>query len=125
MLGPCRVQLFVTLLVVGFLKQNVRADASILEHCVFFHRGRRYVHIYPADGPVLVLDAVNGLDALKYILNGVHGGVFARLKRKTLVPHILQGNDLAGYFFLTEFFAGDVFILRMIRAIHATVDAVV
>ena len=85
----------------------------------------RWADVDAADGAVLVLYAVAGVDTVKNILNGIHGRVLALCKGKTLVSHALQGNDLAGYFFLTEFFAGDVFILRMIRAIHATVDAVV
>jgi len=85
----------------------------------------RWADVDAADGAVLVLYAVAGVDTVKNILNGIHCRVLALCKGKTLVSHALQGNDLAGYFFLTGFFAGDVFILRMIRAIHATVDAVV
>ena len=71
-----------------------------------------------------MLYAVDDVDTFKNILNGIHGRVLARFKGKELVAHVLQGNTPASHLLLTDFFAGDVFILRMILAIHVTVDTV-
>jgi len=41
------------------------------------------------------------------------------------MPHVLQGDNLAAYLLLREFLAGDGTVLGMIRAIDATVHAIV
>ncbi len=52
MLGARGMELFVALLVVGLLEQDVGADARLPEHPVIFHRGCGDIHIHPADGAV-------------------------------------------------------------------------
>ena len=125
MLGARGVELFVALLVVGLLEQDVGADARILEHPVFFHGGGRDVHVDAADGPVLVADAVDGADAVEDVADGVHGGVLARFQGQTLMAHVLQGDDLAGHFLLGQLFADDVLVAGVVGAVDAAVDAVI
>ena len=55
------VKLFVILLVVRFLEQNVGTDTGFVQAAVILYRSRSNVYIYPADGSVLVLDAIDGL----------------------------------------------------------------
>ena len=51
------------------------------------------------------------------ILSGFQG--------KAFMPHVLQGDNLAAYLLLREFLAGNGTVLGMIRAIDATVHAIV
>ena len=41
------------------------------------------------------------------------------------MSHILQGNHLAFDFFLSQLDAGNVFVLHMIRTVHAAIDTVI
>ena len=125
MLGSGRVQLEIAFLVVGLLEQDVGADAGLLELAVVFDRGGCDVDVDAADGAVLVLDAVDGLDALEYVLDGVVDRVLSGLEREALVSHVLQGDDFLSDLLLGQLFAGDVAVLGVIRTVNAAVDAVV
>ena len=111
--------------VVGLLEKDIGADAGFLQLPVVFHSRRRNVDVDPADRPVFVLDAVDGLDTLEDILNRVVDRILARLDSEPLVPHILQGYDLSFNLLLGQLFAGDVLVFVVVRAVGAAVDAVV
>ena len=120
-----RMELFVSLLVVGFLEQDVGADAGILELLVILHCGRCDVDIDPADRAVLVLDAVDGLDALQDVLDGIFARVLTGFDGEPLVSHILQSDDLFADLFLGQLLARDGFVLSVVRTVDTAVHAVV
>ena len=120
-----RVQLLVRLFVVGLLKQDVRADAGILELAVVFDRGRGDVHVHAADRAVFVLDAVNRVKAFKNVLDRVVLRVLAGFEREPLVPHVLQRDHLGGDLLLRQLLAADVGVAAVVRTVGAAVDAVV
>ncbi len=124
-LGAGGVKLLVALLVVRFLEQDIGTDLGLLQHAVLVYRGGRDVHVHAADGPVLVLDGVDGFHALQDVLDGIALGVFARLDGKALVPHVLQGYHLCTDFLLRELLARNGAVLRVVWAVQATVHAIV
>ena len=124
-LRPGRVQALVTLLVVGLLEEDVGADARVVQFFVVFHRGGGDVDIHAANCAVLVMDAVDGLDAVEDVLDRVVHRVFARLDGEALVPHVLQGRHLADDFLLRQLFARNVLVLQVVGTVDAAVDAVV
>ena len=71
MLWPGWVQCLIGFLVVGFLEEDISADACLVEFSVVFHGGGGNVYIDTADGTVLVLDIVNGIDGLQHILDRI------------------------------------------------------
>ena len=119
------MQLLVGLLVVGLLEEDVGADAGLLEFAVVLDGGGGDVDVDPADRAVLVLDAVDGPDAFKDILDRVVLRVLAGLEREPLVAHILQGDHLRPDLLLGEFLAADVGVRAVVGAVGAAVDAVV
>ena len=125
MLGTGGVQLFVALLVVGLLEEDVGANAGFLELAVVLHRRRGDVDVDAADVAVLVVDAVNCVDALQNVLDRVVLGILAGLDCETLVSHILQRDDLGADLLLGQLLARDMLVLEMIRAVKTSVDAVV
>ena len=92
------MQTFVVLLMISFLEQDISTDAGIVQTTVVLYSGSGNVYIHASDGTVLVLDTVDGLDALQHIFYRVVLRVFACFQSQTLVTHVLQGNH-----FLTDF----------------------
>ena len=119
------VKLFVILLVVRFLEQNVGTDTGFVQAAVILYRGRSNVYVYPANGSVLVLDAIDGLYRLQNVFDGVVNRIFSCFQCQTLVPHVLQGDDLTTDVFLCQFLAGNGLVLYVVRAVGTTVYAVV
>ena len=72
-----------------------------------------------------MLDGVNGVDALENVLNRVIDRVLTSLNGKTLVPHILQRDNLAGNLFLRQLFASDMAVFCVIRTVNTAVYAVI
>ena len=124
-LGPRRVQLLVTLFVVGLLEQDIRSDARFFEFSVIFNGRRRNVDVYAANVAVPVMNGIYGFDAFENIFDRVVHGVFARLYRKAFMPHILKRDDLFFYLLLRQFDAGDSLVFCVVRAVNAPVDAVI
>ena len=124
-LGAGGVQVLVALLVVGLLEQHVGADARLLQLAVVLHGGGGDVHVHPADGPVFMLDGVDGVDAVQHVLDGAVHRVLAGLDGQALVAHVLQGDDLFLHLFLGQLLPGDVLVLHVIGTVQAPVDAVV
>ena len=119
------MELFVVFLVVRLLKEDIRADARFLELSVVFDRRRRDVDIHAADRAVFVLDGIYRLDAFEHIFERIVHGVFSRLQREALVPHILQRDDLAADLVLRELPAMDMLVLRMVGTVDAAVHAII
>ena len=72
-----------------------------------------------------MLNAINGFNALKDILDGIIHRILASLQRQPLMAHILQRNDLPAYLLLRQLFAGNMLIFQVIRTIDASVDTVI
>ena len=124
-LGTGGMELLVAFLVVGLLEEDVGADAGVLELAVVLDGGGGDVDVDAADGAVLVLDVVDGLDGLEDVLDGVVDGILAAFDGESLVSHVLKGNDLAPDLVLGELLARDVLVLHVVGAVDAAVDAVV
>ena len=124
-LGACGMQVFILLLVIGFLEQDVSTNAGFLELAIIFHGGCGNVDIHPANRTVLVFDRIDGLNALQHILNGTVYRVFTGFQRQTLMAHILQSNNFLPDFFLCQLAAGDMLIFVMIWTVQTSIDAVV
>ena len=110
---------------VGLLEEDVGAYLGLLEHAVLIDRGRRDVHVDASDGAISVLDGVDRLHALEYVLDGAHDGILPRFDGEALVTHVLQGDDLLANLVLGELAASYVTVLGVVGAIQASVDAVV
>ena len=124
-LRPFGVQAFIFLLVIRFLKEDIRPDFGIMQAAVVFNRCGCNVHVYTADNAGFVTDAVNGVNTLQNVVQRIMNGVFASFKREAFVPHILQRHHLGFDFLLRHFFTRDVHVLPVIRAIGAAVDTIV
>ena len=72
-----------------------------------------------------MLNAVNGLDAVENVLDGIIHRVFAGFNGKALMTHVLQRNDFLCDLLLRQLAARDVMVLAVIRAVDAAVHAVV
>ena len=68
------MQRFIALFVVRFLEKDVRADARVLEPFIILHRRGRDVHVYAANRAVLVVNGIDGLDALRMYSSGLLTG---------------------------------------------------
>ena len=120
-----RMQFFVGLLVIRFLKKLIGADLSFVQLAVVFHGRRRNVDVDAADGTVLMFDAVDGVDRLEDVFDRIVFGVLARFEQKTFMPHVLQRDHFTTNFVLRELLADDVFVFCVVRAVDATIHAVI
>ena len=125
MFGAGGMKLGVAFLMVRFLKQNVGADARVVELLIVFHGGGGDVHIDTADGAVFMLNPVNGLDAFQNIFDGVVFGIFPGFNGQPFMPHILQRDNFFPNLFLGQLFTGNIFVLAVIGAVDTAVDAVI
>lgn len=124
-LRSLRMQLLVGLAVVGLLEELVGADLGLVKLAIVLDRRGGDVHVEAADGAVLVLDRVDGLDGLEDVLDRIVLGVLARLKEQALVAEVLERDHLVADLLLRELLAHDALVLGMVRAVRAGVDAVV
>jgi len=74
-LGSGGMELGVGIAVVGFLEENVGTDFRSLEFLVVLNSGGGDIDIHATDGTIAVLDAVDGLDGVSDIFDGVMNGV--------------------------------------------------
>ena len=63
-LRSCRMKLEVALFMVGFLEEDVGADACLLQFAVILNGGGGDIDVDAADIPVFMVDRVDRLDAL-------------------------------------------------------------
>jgi hypothetical protein len=89
MLRPGGVEFFVVLFVVGFLKEDIGANASFVQAAVVFYGGCGNVHIDTADGAVFMFDGINGMNAVEDVFDGVIYRVFTGFDSQPFVTHIL------------------------------------
>ena len=125
MLWPGWVQCLIGLFIVGLLEEDIGADAGIVELLIVFHCGGSNVYVDTADGTVLMLDIVNGIDGLQHILDRIVDRILPQLDGKALVAHILQCRYLLADLLLCELLAADVLVLHVIWTVYAAVDTVV
>ena len=71
------------------------------------------------------MNAVNCVDTLENVFNGIVNRILARFNCKALVTHILKGNDLCTHLLLSELLSCNVLILKMIRTVNAAVYTVI
>ena len=112
-------------LVVCLLEEDVCTDSCLVELSVVLNSGSSDVNVNTSDSAVLVLDRIDGLDALKDIFDRVIYRVLTCFDGKSLVTHILQCDNLVTDLILCELNSRDSLILSVIRAVDASVDAVV
>ena len=124
-LRPRGMQLQIALLVIGFLEQDVGADARLFQLAVVLHRGGRDVDVDPTDIPVFMVDGVDGLDAVEDVFDGIVHRVLARFDGQALVAHVLQGDHLGADLLLGQLLPGDVLVFQMVGTVEAAVDAVI
>mgnify|MGYP006904111162 CR=1 FL=1 len=96
------VECFVSGFVVGFLEENVGADACIAQFAVVLDRRSRDIYVHAADRPVLVMYGVDRLDRFENVLDRIVARVLSGFECQTLVTHILQRDNLAGNLFLRQ-----------------------
>ena len=116
---------FVFLFIIGFLKEDIGTDAGFFQFPVIFHSCRCDIHIHTADRTIFVFDGINGFDTFQHIFDGIVHGIFSRFQCKAFMPHILQCDDFRANLILRQFFAGDMFILKMVGAVQTAVDAII
>ena len=124
-LGACGMEMFVALLVVGLLEEDIGADPGLLELPVILHRRRRDIDIDSSDVAVLVMDAVDRFDTVQNVVDRVVHRIFAGFDRQPFVAHILQRDHFRADFFLRQFLARDGLVLEVVGTVQAAVDAVV
>ena len=119
------MKLLIRFLTVSLLEKNIGSDFCLLELSIILNCCRSNIYIYTTDCSVFVLDAVNGLDTLKDVLDWVVYRVLSCLNRKSLVSHILKCYNLCLDFLLSKLLSGDMLILCMIWAVYTAVYAVI
>jgi len=120
-----RVKDLIVFLIICLLEQDVGANAGVLQTLVVFYRRGCNVDIDSSDGTVFMLDVVDRVDGFQHVFNWVVDRVFAAFQSKTLVSHVLQGDNFAADLLLSQLLACDMLVLEMIRAVFAAVDAVI
>ena len=87
--GAGGVEELVIFLVIGLLKEDIGADSCIPQSGIVFYRCSCNIHVYPADCPVPVFDAIDGIDGFKNVLNRVEKRMFSGFQCEAFVPHVL------------------------------------
>ena len=72
-----------------------------------------------------MLDAVNCLDTLKYVLKRVVYRILTSLNSKSLVSHVLKGDYLLTDFVLSQLLSWDMLIFCMIWAVDASIYTII
>ena len=80
------MQDFVIFPMVGFLEEDIGANACFFELTVIFHGCRGDVDIDAANSPVFMFDTVNSMDTFKNVFNRIVDRVLACFKGQALVP---------------------------------------
>ena len=125
MLWSCGMELQIAFLMVGLLEEDIGSDPGFLQFSVIFHRGGRYIDIYPSDSPVFMFNAVDGLNTFQHILDRIVYRIFACLQSQSLMSHILKSDNFLADLLLGQLLSGDMFVLSVIRTVHAAVYTVI
>ena len=124
-LGSCRMKDLIRLLVICFLEEDVCSDSCFVKLSVVLNSSSCDVNVNTSDRAVLMLDRVDRLDALENVFDRIVYGVLTCFDRKSLVSHVLQCDDLCLDLLLCELDSRNGLVLSVIRAVCASVDAVV
>ena len=116
---------FIALLVIRLLKQNIGADSRVLQLPVVLNRGGGDIDIHTANGSIFMLYGINGINTFQYVFDGIPHRIFPRLNSQTFMAHVLKSNHFLCHFLLRQFFAGDVFVLSVVRTVGTAIDTVV
>ena len=92
-LGPRRVQGLIVLAVIGFLEQDIGADAGGFELFIGLDLGSGDIDVQATDFTVTHLSIIDSMDGLQDVLERVHHGVLTSLKGDALVSHLDQSFD--------------------------------
>lgn len=92
---------------------------------VVFHSGSGNVDVDTTDGSVAGLGGIDGLYRLQDVFDRIAYRVLPCLHGQPLVAHVLEGTDFRRDLFLRKLLARDLAVLPMVRAVHATVYAIV
>ena len=111
------MKLFVSLFVIGLLEQDIGADLVLGKLSVILDRCCGDIYIYTTNSTVFVLNAVNGIDAFKNVIDGVVYRILAALKCKALMAHILERDYFLADFLLCKLFSWDSCVFCMVRTI--------
>ena len=119
------MKFLITFFMVCLLEQDVGPDTSVVELPVIFYRCCRDIDIHTADRAILMLDAVDGFNALQNIFDRIIDRIFARLDRQPFMPHILKGDHLPADLLLRQFFPADVIVAMMVGTIRTSIYTVI
>ena len=124
-LGSCRMKDLIRLFVICFLEEDVCSDSCFVKLSVVLYCSSCDVNVYTSDRAVLMLDRVDRLDALQDVFDRIVYRVLTCFDRKSLVTHVLQCDNLSLDLLLCELNSRNGLVLSVIRAVCASVDAVV
>ena len=110
---------------VGLLEEDIGSYPGFLQLSVIFHRGGRYIYIYPADSPVFMFNAVDGLNTFQHILDRIVYRILSCLQSQSLMSHILKSDNFLADLLLGQLLSGDMFVLSVIRTVHTAVYTVI
>ena len=119
------MQLQIRLLIVSLLEQYICTDLSVLKLFIILHGGSRDVYIYTPDRTIFMMDIIDSVDALKYVLDGVVDRILTGLDGKSFVSHILQRDNLVPDLLLCQLHAAYVFVGSVIGTVETSVHTVV
>ena len=119
------MELQIAFLMVSLLEEDIGSDPGFLQFSVIFHRGGRYIDIYPSDSPVFMFNAVDGLNTFQHILDRIVYRILSCLQSQSLMSHILKSDNFLADLLLGQLLSGDMFVLSVIRTVHAAVYTVI
>ena len=119
------MELFITLLVIGLLEENVGSYSRFFELSIVFNGGCCDIYVDASDGAVFMLYRIDGVDALQDILYWIVFWVLSGLNGEALMAHVLKCSNLAHDFLLRKLLSRNVLIFKVIRTVYAAVNAVV
>ena len=119
------VKIFIRFFIICLLEQDVRSDPGVFQLLIILDRRGRDVNVDTADRSVFMFDAVDRIDAFQYVFDRVVFRIFSRLDGQPFVSHILQSRDFLTDLLLRQLLSADMLVLSMIRAVFASIDAVI
>ena len=119
------MKLEVAVFVVCFLEEDIGTDTCLFQFSVVLNCCRSDIYVNSSDITILMVNAVDRLDALEDILDRIVLRILTCLDRQSLMTHILKCDNFLTDLFLSKLLSRDRLILCMIRAVQASVDAVI
>ena len=119
------MKLQIAFFVVRLLEEDICTDSRFFQETVVINCGSRDINVYTADRSVFMFDAVYGFDGFQIIIHRIADRILPCLKSKTFVSHVLQRDYFPADLLLAELLSRDMFVLRVIRTVCASVNAVI